>query len=60
MELHDNQDNPINKHLKLAKNVAERFSAFTQVEAVTLGGSVATGKVDQASDTEGFEVKLNG
>jgi len=50
--LDDNQKIIDNTHYKLAKTVAERFSAFTQVEAVTLGGSVTTESVDQVSDID--------
>ena len=48
----DNQKIIDNTHYKLAKTVAERFSAFMQVEAVTLGGSVTTESVDQVSDID--------
>ena len=39
-------------HLCLARQVAERFSAFPQVEAIALGGSVAAGAADHNSDID--------
>ncbi len=39
-------------HVSLARQVAERFSAFPQVEAIALGGSVATGAADHNSDID--------
>lgn len=39
-------------HMSLAKEVAERFSAFPQVEAIALGGSIAAGGADRDSDID--------
>jgi predicted nucleotidyltransferase len=39
-------------HLSLARQVAERFSVFPQVEAIALGGSLTTGVADRDSDID--------
>jgi predicted nucleotidyltransferase len=39
-------------HMSLARQVAERFSAFPQVEAIALGGSVAAGVAGRDSDID--------
>lgn len=38
------------KYITLAKKIAARFEQFSQVEAITLGGSQSTGTTDQHSD----------
>jgi predicted nucleotidyltransferase len=42
----------ISNHLSLARQVAERFSAFSQVEAIAVGGSLTTGVADRDSDID--------
>ncbi len=40
------------RHLTLARELAAAFSAFPQVEAVTVGGSLASGEADAGSDID--------
>ena len=39
-------------HLNLARELAAAFRAFPQVEAVAVGGSLASGEVDAGSDID--------
>ncbi len=42
----------VTQHTNLAKFLSEQFSAFPQVQAVALGGSIASGKGESGSDID--------
>ncbi len=46
------QDDKTSLHLILARELASAFSAFPQVEAVAVGGSLASGAADAGSDID--------